>query len=177
MNFLSCRACQIFAEVLMMIIRNFKPDDAEACFRLRSNAFIQKFHPELSLQEITSAVNSYLPNDYVRMAEEQPFFIAEENDDIIGFFNLLRVDKYTAQFPQLYIDLKAIRKGIGSACIQYMENWLSLNWKEVNQLIVDTVIPRYNRTFYEKMGFVQVGDTYCEFMGRKLKALRLRKNL
>ena len=73
-----------------MNIRKFKPDDAEICFRLRSNAFIQKFHNELSLQEIASAVNAYMPVDYIRMAEEMPFFIVEENDRIFGFFNLKR---------------------------------------------------------------------------------------
>jgi hypothetical protein len=35
-----------------MKIRPFQPDDAEACFRLRSNAFIQKFHGELTPEEI-----------------------------------------------------------------------------------------------------------------------------
>ena len=73
-----------------MNVRKLKPDDAEICFRLRSNAFIQKFHNELSLQEIASAVNAYMPVDYIRMAEEMPFFIVEENDRIFGFFNLKR---------------------------------------------------------------------------------------
>ena len=61
-----------------MNIRKFKSDDAEICFRLRSNAFIRKFHNELSLQEIASAVNAYMPIDYIRMAAEMPFFIYPE---------------------------------------------------------------------------------------------------
>ena len=160
-----------------MNIRKFKPDDAETCFRLRSNAFIQKFHNELSLQEIASAVNAYMPNDYIRMAEEMPFFIVEESDKMLGFFNLIRKDARTAELPLIYIDLDTLGKGIGSACIDYIEQWLSSNWKEVTNLIVDTVIPKYNSKFYEKVGFKPIGGTYCEFLGRKIKALRLAKKL
>lgn len=134
-----------------MNIRKFKPGDAEACFRLRSNAFIQKFHGELSLQEIASAVNTYMPNDYIQMAEEMPFFIVEESDDVIGFFNLRRKDSRTAELPLIYIDLDNLGIGIGSACIEYIERWLSSNWKEVTTLIVDTVIPKYNSKFYVKV--------------------------
>ena len=160
-----------------MNIRKFKPDDAETCFRLRSNAFIQKFHNELSLREIASAVNAYMPIDYIRMAEEMPFFIVEENDRIFGFFNLKRKDERTAELPLIYIDLDTLGKGIGSACIDYIEGWLSSNWKEVNKLIVDTVIPKYNSEFYEKAGFKPMGDVYCEFPENKIKALRLAKKL
>ena len=160
-----------------MNIRQFKTDDAETCFRLRSNAFIQKFHNELSLQEIASAVNAYMPDDYIRMAEEMPCFIVEESDNIIGFFNLKRKDASTAELPLIYIDLDTLGKGIGSACIEYIERWLSSNWKEVTTLIVDTVIPKYNSKFYEKVGFKPIGDTYCEFLGHRIKALRLAKKL
>ena len=160
-----------------MNIRKFKPDDAEACFRLRSNAFIQKFHAELSLQEIASAVNAYMPNDYTRMAVDMPFFIVEERGKIIGFFNLKQKDEKTAELPLIYIDLDTLGKGIGSACIVYIEQWLSSNWKDVTKLIVDTVIPKYNSRFYEKVGFKPIGEAYCEFMGHKIKALRLAKKL
>jgi hypothetical protein len=44
-------------------------------------------------------------------------------------------------------------------------------------LIVDTVIPKYNRKFYEKVGFKPTGDTYCKFLGYRIKALRLAKKL
>ena len=160
-----------------MNIRQFKPDDAESCFRLRSNAFIQKFHHELSPQDIAFAVNAYMPNDYIRMAEGMPFFVVEESDNVIGFFNLKREGSRTAELPLIYIDLDNLGKGIGSACIEYIERWLSSNWKEVTTLIVDTVIPKYNRKFYEKVGFEPLGDTYCEFLGYRIKALRLAKKL
>jgi GNAT superfamily N-acetyltransferase len=75
------------------------------------------------------------------------------------------------------MDLDTLGKGIGSACMDYIEGWLASNWKEINKLIVDTVIPKYNSKFYEKVGFKPIGDAYCEFPGHKIKALRLAKKL
>ena len=171
---LSCQELRVGSK---MNIRKFKPDDAETCFTLRSNAFMYKFHNELSLQQIGSEVNAYMPSDYIRMAVEMPFFIVEENRKIIGFFNLKRKDEKTAELPLIYINLDTLDKGIGSACIDYIEQWLSSNWKDVTKLIVDTIIPKYNSRFYVNVGFKPIGYAYCEFMGRKIKALRLVKKL
>ena len=160
-----------------MNVRPFRPDDAETCFKFRSNAFIQLFHEELTPRDIACSVLAYLPSDYIRMAEERPFFVVEEGDRIIGFFSLVRIDAETAEFPQLYFDLDRIGKGFGSACIDYMERWLSSNWPEVAKLVVRTVIPKFNGKFYEKAGFVPEENTYCEFLGNKIHALKLMKLL
>ena len=160
-----------------MKIRPFRPDDAESCFRLRSNAFIQKFYGELTPEEIAAAVNAYMPDDFIRMARKNPCFIVEEDGNPIGFFNLRRKDKITAEIPLIYLDLDRLGQGFGTACIEYMEKWLWENWLEVNTLLVDTVIPKYNGGFYKKVGFKPSGFTYCEFLGKKLKALRLLKKI
>ena len=158
-----------------MKIRPFQPDDAESCFRLRSNAFIQKFCGELTPEEVAAAVNAYMPNDYIQMAENMPFFIVEQNGTSIGFFALKRKDSSTAELPLIYLNLDSIGQGIGSLCIDYIERWLSSNWREVSTLIVDTVIPKYNSGFYKKAGFMPNEDTFCEFSGQRMKALRLIK--
>lgn len=160
-----------------MKIRPFQPDDAEACFRLRSNAFIQKFHGELTPEEIAAAVNAYMPNDFILMAHKNPCFIVEEDGNPIGFFNLKRKDNITAEIPLIYLDLDRLGGGFGTACIDYMEKWLLENWLEVNTLVVDTVIPKYNSGFYKKVGFKPSESTNCQFLGKKLKALRLIKKI
>ncbi len=151
--------------------------DAQFCFKMRSNAFIRKFYEELKPEEVAAAVNAFMPNDYIRMAAETPFFIAEQDGIPVGFFMLKRKDSCTAELPLIYLDLEYLGQGIGSDCIDYIEWWLSSKWKEVNTLIVDTVIPKYNGGFYQKVGFVPSEDTYCEFGGRKVKALRLVKKI
>ena len=160
-----------------MKFRPFQPDDAVFCFRLRSSAFIRKFYGELTGAEVAAAVNAYMPDDYIQMARENPIFIVEKDGTPIGFFNLKRKDQSTAELPLIYIDLDCLGGGIGSACVDYMEKWLKENWLEVDTLIVDTVIPKYNSGFYKKAGFEPGESTYCEFLDRKLKALRLIKKI
>jgi len=160
-----------------MKVRSFKPADAEFCFNLRSNAFKQKFCGELTPQDVAAAVNSYLPDVYIRMAQETPIFIVEKKGTPVGFFTLKRRDGSTTELPQIYLDLDRLGRGIGTACITYIEKWLAENWPEVNTLVVDTVIPKYNSGFYKKVGFIPGEFTYCEFSGRKLRALRLVKHL
>lgn len=155
-----------------MKIRPFSPMDAQFCFKVRSNAFIQKFYGELTPEEVAAAVNAFMPNDYIRMAAEMPFFIAEQGGTPVGFFMLKRKDTSTAELPLVYIDLESLGQEIGSDCIDYIERWLSSNWREVN-----TVIPKYNGGFYKKVGFVPSEDTFCEFGGRKVNALRLVKKI
>ena len=160
-----------------MKFRPFQPDDAEFCFRLRSNAVILKFYGELTAAEVAATVNAYLPDDYIRIAREWPFFIVEKEGAPVAFFNLKRKDHHTAELPMIYIDLDCLGGGIGFACIKYMEQWLKEHWLEVDTLIVDTVIPKYNSGFYKKAGFEPTELTHCELSGLKIKALRLTKKI
>ena len=41
----------------------------------------------------------------------------------------------------------------------------------------DSIIPEYNKGFYQKVGFSSTGETVCTFSGLNMKALRLSKNL
>ena len=160
-----------------MDIRRFSADDAEFCFKTRSKALIRKFYGELNPEEVIACVNAYMPADYIRMAEEHPFFIGEQNHAPIFFFTLKRIDARTAELPLIYVDLACIGKGIGSTCIAYLEQWIAVNWPEVETLIVDTVVPGYNGAFYEKVGFRPLTETVCTFPDLDIKALRLIKKL
>ena len=158
-------------------IRYFKAEDAEICFKIRSAAFIQKFYQELGCRATSAGVNAFMPDDYVRMAAQAPFFVAEDSSGVIGFFTIERRDAQVAQIPLIYIDLKQLGKQIGQTCIEYIEQWVTANWPEVTTLSVDTVIPEYNSGFYKKIGFVPAGQVICDFPDLKVPALRLEKKL
>lgn len=158
-----------------LVIRRFNKKDAVFCFRTRCDAFIQEFYSELTPKEVSAAVNSYMPDDYIKMSMESIFFIVEMNHVPIGFFNLKQIDRNTAEIPLIYFDLNYLGKGYGKKCIDYIEKWLSKNWKEVNTIIVDTIIPKFNSGFYRKVGFIELEFTQCEFRGINIKALRLIK--
>jgi GNAT superfamily N-acetyltransferase len=160
-----------------MNFRKFTPSDAEFCFKIRSNAFIQLFYGELTPKEVAAGVNAYMLDDYVKMGKDLPFFIVEEENRQLGFFTLKRLDHYTAKIPFLYIDLDKHGRSIGTTCVDFIEQWLASNWIKVNRLIVDTVIPKYNSGFYKKAGFSPSEEVICDFQGCKVKALRLVKKL
>ena len=158
-------------------IRYFEARDAEVCFKIRSAAFIQKFHQELGARATAAGVNAFKPDDYVRMAQTGPFFVAENDGGVIGFFTLAHKDTGVAEIPLIYIDLKQIGKQIGQTLIRYIEQWVTTNWSDVTTLIVETVIPEYNGGFYRKVGFIPAGDAICRFGDMQVQALRLEKNL
>ena len=158
-----------------MNIRKFEPKDAEFCFEVRKKAFTDKFQNELSPKEIAACVKVYKPDDYILMAEKIEFFIAEEKDHPVGFFTLKRIDLTTAEIPLIYVDLNQIGRGVGKACIQYIQDWITANWTEVKTLFLDTIIPKHNSGFYEKAGFSYSMDTYCHFQGMRIKASRYSK--
>ena len=112
-----------------MIIRPFRAEDAEFCFKIRSSAFIRVFYGELSPEAVAAGVNAYMPGDYIRMAEKSPFFIAEDSENRIGFFTIARADEVTAEIPLIYFDLDCVGKGLGRKCVRFIENWIQEHWK------------------------------------------------
>ena len=158
-----------------MNIRKFKPADARFCFKTRANPFIQKFNGELSPEAVSAGVNAYMPEDYIQMSKEMEFFIAEENQEPVAFFTIKRLSQTAAEIPLIYVDMNHLGKGLGSICIRYIVSWIRSNWKEIRELVVETVIPDYNSDFYQRMGFIPSGETTCEFPDMSLKAQRLIK--
>lgn len=164
-------------KVARPVFRRFRADDAEFCYETRRSAYIHEFTGELTEQEIAAAVAAYEPADYIRMAERMPFFIAELHNKPVGFFTLKHVDTRTAEIPLIYITLDSVGTGIGSACMSYIETWISENWPGIRSLIVDTIIPKYNGGFYKKVGFTPEKQVFCEFEGLTVQARRLTKTL
>jgi len=160
-----------------MIIRPFEPEDAAFCFKIRAEAYIITFRDELAPDIIAECINAYMPADYIRMSEDQPFFIGVEENQRIAFFTLKKLNKITAELPLIFVKLTHLKRGIGKRCIRFIEGWLGEHWPEVETLIVETIIPKYNDEFYKRVGFIQEGESDCLFPHQDVKALRLVKKL
>ena len=119
----------------------------EKRYKIRSDAFIQKFYNELGAPATAAGVDDFRPNDYIQMAKKTPFFVAEDDNGIIGFFTIHRKNALVAKIPLIYIDLKKLGRNIGQTLIDCIERWVTANWPEVNTLGVDTVIPKYSSGF------------------------------
>jgi GNAT superfamily N-acetyltransferase len=158
-------------------IRSFESSDAESCFRIRSEAFIKLFYDEIGPDSVVAGINAYLPEKYIQMAETMPIFMAVDGEAQIGFIAARFVEHATIEILFLYIRLDYLRKGIGSQLIGYLENWVRKHHPQIERIIVDTAVPKYNQMFYEKCGYSKIGESECQYPEGSVKAIRLMKNL
>jgi len=158
-------------------IRDFKSADAEACFRIRAEAFIKLFYNEIGPDAVVTGINAYMPKKYIQMARTMPIFVAVDGEAQIGFIASRFVEHATIEILFLYISLDYLRMGIGSQLVRYLENWVRKQHPEIERIIIDTAIPKYNQKFYEKIGYSKVGESECQYSDGSIKAVRLMKEL
>lgn len=160
-----------------MTVREFAPEDAEFCFRVRCAAFIEEFYAEVGPRVVSLCINEHMPRDFIRLSEQMKIFIAENSGKRIGFFSIKRTDHDSAEIPFIYFELARTNSGYGRKCIAYIDNWIRANWNEVKRIYLDTIIPVYNGGFYEKMAYKETGESFCMYSGCKVKARRYEKRL
>ena len=85
-----------------MIFREFNETDAVFCYKIRSAAFIQKFYDEIGSIAVSAGVNSYMPEDYIRLFNKTKIFIVEDNYEKIGFVSLKKIVDNTVEIPLIY---------------------------------------------------------------------------
>ena len=158
-------------------IRNFESSDAETCFRIRVEAFVKLFYDEIGPDGVVKGINAYLPIKYIQMDETIPIFVAVDSKAQIGFIASRFIDRTTIEILFLYIRLDYLRKGIGTKLVRYLEDWIRKQHPEINRIIVDTAVPKYNQKFYKQIGYSIVGESECQYPDGSLKAIRLTKEL
>jgi ribosomal protein S18 acetylase RimI-like enzyme len=156
-------------------IRSFKTKDAEECFRIRTEAFIKLFYDDMGLGGVVSAVNDYLPNKYIELAENNPFLVAEKGNKPVGFITGKFINDNTIEILFLYIKFSFCRQGIGSKLINNFEKLIKEEYKEIKKIIVNLPFPDHNRKFYEKKGYKKTGISSCFYSGIELEAVQLSK--
>ncbi|MBT4267374.1 MAG: GNAT family N-acetyltransferase [Deltaproteobacteria bacterium] len=158
-------------------IREFEPMDAEHCFRIRTSAFIKLFYDEIGPDAVTTGINAYLPEKYIQMAATLPIFVAVSDQTQIGYIAPRALDLHVIEILFLYIRLDSLGKGIGTELVRYLEDWIRKQQTEIRQIVVDTAVPKFNQTFYEKIGYLEAGKSNCQYPDGSIKAVRLVKNL
>lgn len=160
-----------------MKFRKFQNKDAEFCFKTRSAAFIEVFYNEIGSQIVSLCVNAYMPRDYIEFSKNMEIFILEDLGEKVGFLTVKRVKKEVAEILHIYFSLTKTGRGYGRITMEYIEDWIKTNWKGVNKILLDTIIPDYNRGFYLKMNYKEKGESICTFSGQKIRAKRFEKRI
>ncbi len=159
-----------------MAIRAFSPSDAGPCLEIRRQAFANVFGDELGADDIRAGLSAYGPSDLIRMSEHGKSFVAQD-DGPIGFCTVQRKDSITVDLVLVYVKLDRLKQGLGAALVEHAEHWVSSHWADVVWFDVETVIPKYNRGFYEHLGFRSMGKTRVQFPGKAVQALHLRRRI
>jgi GNAT superfamily N-acetyltransferase len=158
-------------------IRKFQPLDARDCFRIRASAFIKLFYDEIGSEAVTRGINAYMPGDFIQISENLPMFVAFENQSLVGFIAARSIEQSKIEILFLYVRLDTLGKGIGTMLAKHFESWVGQHASAVQQIVVDTAVPKYNQKFYERLGYAEVGDSECNYPAGSIRAVRLAKNL
>ena len=158
-------------------IRKFKASDAEDCFRIRAEAFVKLFYEEIGSDGVILGINSYMPDKFIELAELGPFFVAVDNQIPLGFIASRFLNETEIEILFLYIKLDFLGRGLGRRLVFYFEDWIRKNHPEINRIIVDTAVPKYNQKFYEKIGYLKFGESECHYSDGSISAVRLIKRL
>jgi GNAT superfamily N-acetyltransferase len=116
-----------------------------------------------------------MPQDYIEFSKNMKIFILEDLGEKVGFLAVKRIEKEVAEIPLIYFSLNKIGEGYGRRSMEYIEDWIKENWKDVNKIILDTIIPDYNGSFYSKMKYKEIGESVCAFSDQKVRAKRFEK--
>lgn len=158
-------------------IRSFHPTDAHVCSSLRADAFKELFIKEIGDNAVAVGIEAYSPENLILLAENNPFFVAETYNEIVGFIGSKIHDKRTIEIMFLYVDLNFLNRGVGSKLLRHFEDYVKIYLPDIDTIVVDTIIPKYNQKFYEKMGYEKVGESFCDYQSAKIRAVRLEKKL
>ena len=158
-------------------VRRFRETDAHFCFQIRADAFQKLFINEIGEEAAVAGINAYQPSDFIRFARDTEIFIVEVEGQSAGFFIIRRMTPQIAELVLIYLDSRFISLGLGKYCCLYLERWIAEHWKEVVEIYVDTVIPKYNGMFYERLGYQRSETVSCRFPGLTIAAVRFVKNI
>jgi len=156
--------------------RPFQPADARFCWATRRRAFDELFHRELPSEICRIGRDALLPGDYSALARSGAVFIAESGRDRRGFFVLTRPAPPQVELYLIYLVPEQSGRGIGRACLAFMEEWIRRHWPEAETLFLYTIVPGVNGGFYQRLGFA-AEDIIMDYHGQEVPAVRFSKSL
>ena len=136
---------------------------------------MQIFSQELSPEAVMVGAEAYDLEEFGRLIGGLSTCVAMDGEKPIGFCTVRGVDTTTAEILFLYVQLDHAKRGVGSGLVRHGESWIRKEYPDVSKLILDTVVPRYNRMFWERMGYSVVGERVLTYPTGEIPAVRLSK--
>jgi len=118
---------------------------------------------------------------HVGTVAESPFFVAVDNDDVLGFIALKLHNKQTAELSVMAVSGKSHGQGIGKKLIARCEQYCIEH--NISYFTVKTVaesdgneVYKSTRKFYENLGFIPI-EIFPDFWGEGLPCVYSIKRL
>jgi ribosomal protein S18 acetylase RimI-like enzyme len=77
----------------------------------------------------------------------------------------------------LYVRLDHLREGIGTVLATHAEELAMRRFPGISRLVLVTVVPQYNQSFYEGLGYRKVGEERVSYPTAAVDVVRLGKDL
>lgn len=150
------------------LVREIEAEDIASCERLLADL------PDWFGIEATN-------REYIAGLSSRPSVVAEVSGQVAGFLSVERHSPRSAEIHVVAVDRRHHRKGIGTALIEWAEQWCDaqgIRWLHVKTRGPSTPDPGYERTrhFYLARGFETLFET-LELWGPQDAALILIKQV
>jgi len=102
----------------MVTIRPAKQEDLQSIWRVHTRAIKEVCKNHYSAREIKAWAAVLKPARYRGSIEKGVFFVAVEDEDIVGFGNL---NRDTCEVEAMYVDPDHLRRGVGMKILRNIE--------------------------------------------------------
>jgi GNAT superfamily N-acetyltransferase len=158
-------------------IRDFRPGDGAACHELRRAAFLGVFGSFLSQEAARAGAESYSASEFSQQIATITTFVALAGDAIVGFCSVRMISRTLAELLYLYVGANHRGAGVGAALVLHAEQRILDLHPELEVLFLDTAVPEYNQSFWERMGYRFLESSVCEYPTGSIPAVRLEKRV
>jgi ribosomal protein S18 acetylase RimI-like enzyme len=158
-------------------IRDYRSEDGAACHELRRAAFLGIFRRFLPKDAFQAGAESYGFDDFAERIGAMATFVATVDESVVGFCSMQVPSPTCAELLYLYIGSVHRGAGLGSRLVRHAEQRVSKAHPNLEKFFLDTAVPEYNQSFWERVGYRQVGTSFCDYPTGRIPAVRLEKGV
>jgi ribosomal protein S18 acetylase RimI-like enzyme len=151
--------------------------DAAACHEMRRRAYSEVFSRYLDGKTAVAGANAYTVAEFTGHVSDMPTSVAVVDGEAVGFCTVRRLDEREAELLWLYVRLDHLREGIGTVLATHAEELAMRRFPGISRLVLVTVVPQYNQSFYEGLGYRKVGEERVSYPTAAVDVVRLGKDL
>jgi putative acetyltransferase len=156
---------------MSVTIRPARPDDAAAICAVHRASIVGICSACYTPHEIDTWAGLLTPDKYGEPLQKQVMFVAEREDEIVGFSQL---DADRALVLAVYVSPRAVGTGIGRALLQQLE--AAAHQRGITRLVLDATLNA--EAFYAHAGYQRLRmNEHRIGLGVALACVRMEKSL